>query len=144
MLFIDFSLYLGECNTGEILGRGMFDCPCHTQPEHSTHITIVHRCVCVARKSERSNNFPIISCSTFPGHSKPPMYTELHHANTLSLFFNSLQEEQAGKYTCKATYANSVFLEKSVTIDTIGKREFLRSSHALSHFHCAFVTNLWG
>ncbi|XP_076685211.1 neural cell adhesion molecule fasciclin 2 isoform X3 [Andrena cerasifolii] len=57
--------------------------------------------------------------STFPGHSKPPMYTELHHANTLSLFFNSLQEEQAGKYTCKATYANSVFLEKSVTIDTI-------------------------
>ncbi|XP_053981224.1 fasciclin-2 isoform X2 [Hylaeus volcanicus] len=57
--------------------------------------------------------------STFTGHSKPSMYTELHQDNKLALFFNSLQEEQAGKYTCKATYANSVFLNKSVTIDTI-------------------------
>ncbi|KAK2586946.1 hypothetical protein KPH14_009873 [Odynerus spinipes] len=57
--------------------------------------------------------------STSPGHSKPAMYTELHQDNSLSLFFNSLQEEQAGKYTCKGTYANSVHLNKSVTIDTI-------------------------
>ncbi|XP_076247561.1 neural cell adhesion molecule fasciclin 2 isoform X2 [Calliopsis andreniformis] len=57
--------------------------------------------------------------STFPGYSKPPMYTELHEGNSLSLFFNSLQEEQAGKYKCKATYANSIQLEKSVTIETI-------------------------
>ncbi|XP_014600914.1 PREDICTED: fasciclin-2 isoform X3 [Polistes canadensis] len=53
------------------------------------------------------------------GHSKPAMYTELHQDNSLSLFFYSLQEEQAGKYTCKGTYANSVPLNKSVTIDTI-------------------------
>ncbi|XP_043504363.1 fasciclin-2 [Polistes fuscatus] len=53
------------------------------------------------------------------GHSKPAMYTELHQDNSLSLFFHSLQEEQAGKYTCKGTYANSVPLNKSVTIDTI-------------------------
>ncbi|XP_076169272.1 neural cell adhesion molecule fasciclin 2 isoform X2 [Ptiloglossa arizonensis] len=64
-------------------------------------------------------NHVIESLNTFPGHSKPPMYTELHQDNSLSLFFNSLQEEQAGKYTCKATYANSVYLNKSVTIDTI-------------------------
>ncbi|XP_029047712.1 fasciclin-2 isoform X1 [Osmia bicornis bicornis] len=57
--------------------------------------------------------------STFPGHTKPVMYTELHQDNSLSLFFNSLQEEQAGKYMCKGTYANSILLEKSVTIDTI-------------------------
>ncbi|XP_035738481.1 fasciclin-2-like isoform X3 [Vespa mandarinia] len=57
--------------------------------------------------------------STSPGHSKPAMYTELHQDNSLSLFFNSLQEEQAGRYTCKGTYANSVPLNKSVTIDTI-------------------------
>ncbi|XP_016769821.1 fasciclin-2 isoform X4 [Apis mellifera] len=57
--------------------------------------------------------------NNIPGHSKPPMYTELHQDNSLSLFFNSLQEQQAGKYTCKATYANSIQLQKSVTIDTI-------------------------
>lgn len=50
------------------------------------------------------------------------MYTELHQDNSLSLFFNSLQEQQAGKYTCKATYANSIQLQKSVTIDTIGEQ----------------------
>nr|XP_031830862.1 fasciclin-2-like isoform X1 [Nomia melanderi] len=57
--------------------------------------------------------------STFPGQLKPPMYTELHQDNILSLYFNSLQEEQAGKYTCRGTYANSIYLNKSVTIDTI-------------------------
>ncbi|XP_026668879.1 fasciclin-2 isoform X4 [Ceratina calcarata] len=57
--------------------------------------------------------------STGTGHTKPPMYTELHQDNSLSLFFNSLEEEQAGKYTCKANYANSILLEKSVTIDSI-------------------------
>ncbi|XP_068967067.1 fasciclin-2 isoform X1 [Bombus flavifrons] len=61
----------------------------------------------------------VIESLNTPGHSQPPMYTELLQDNSLSLFFNSLQEQQAGKYTCKATYANSVQLEKSVTIDTI-------------------------
>jgi len=49
------------------------------------------------------------------------MYTELHQDGSLSLFFNSLQEEQAGKYTCKGNYAHNVPLNKSVTIDTISK-----------------------
>ncbi|XP_029660542.1 fasciclin-2 isoform X3 [Formica exsecta] len=57
--------------------------------------------------------------STHTGHSKPAMYTELHQDHSLSLFFNSLQEEQAGKYTCKGTYAQNQPLNKSVTIDTI-------------------------
>ncbi|XP_076661576.1 neural cell adhesion molecule fasciclin 2 isoform X2 [Halictus rubicundus] len=64
-------------------------------------------------------NRVIESLNTFPGYSKPPMYTELHQDNSLSLYFNSLQEEQAGKYTCKGTYANTIYLNKSVTIDTI-------------------------
>ncbi|XP_076281409.1 neural cell adhesion molecule fasciclin 2 isoform X3 [Lasioglossum baleicum] len=57
--------------------------------------------------------------STYQSYSKPPMYTESHQDNSLSLYFNSLQEEQAGKYTCKGTYANTIYLNKSVTIDTI-------------------------
>ncbi|XP_043591462.1 fasciclin-2 isoform X1 [Bombus pyrosoma] len=61
----------------------------------------------------------VLPVESTPGHSQPPMYTELLQDNSLSLFFNSLQEQQAGKYTCKATYANSIQLEKSVTIDTI-------------------------
>ncbi|XP_033194263.2 neural cell adhesion molecule fasciclin 2 isoform X1 [Bombus vancouverensis nearcticus] len=61
----------------------------------------------------------VLPMESTPGHSQPPMYTELLQDNSLSLFFNSLQEQQAGKYTCKATYANSIQLEKSVTIDTI-------------------------
>ncbi|XP_076752883.1 neural cell adhesion molecule fasciclin 2 isoform X2 [Xylocopa sonorina] len=65
------------------------------------------------------HNRAIESLGTSSGHSKPPMYTELHQDNSLSLFFNSLEEEQAGKYTCKATYANAIHLEKSVTIETI-------------------------
>ncbi|XP_026668877.1 fasciclin-2 isoform X2 [Ceratina calcarata] len=64
-------------------------------------------------------NRVIESLNTGTGHTKPPMYTELHQDNSLSLFFNSLEEEQAGKYTCKANYANSILLEKSVTIDSI-------------------------
>ncbi|XP_078038377.1 neural cell adhesion molecule fasciclin 2 isoform X2 [Augochlora pura] len=64
-------------------------------------------------------NRPIESLNTFSGYSQPPMYTELHMDNTLSLYFNSLQEEQAGRYTCKGTYANSIYLNKSVTIETI-------------------------
>lgn len=57
---------------------------------------------------------------THTGISKPAMYTEKHQEDhSLSLFFNSLQEEQAGKYTCKGIYADSQFLNKSVTIDTI-------------------------
>ncbi|XP_020277616.1 fasciclin-2 isoform X2 [Pseudomyrmex gracilis] len=52
-------------------------------------------------------------------NSKPAMYTELHQDGSLSLFFNSLKEDQAGKYTCKGTYARNVPLVKSVTIDTI-------------------------
>ncbi|XP_014600913.1 PREDICTED: fasciclin-2 isoform X2 [Polistes canadensis] len=66
------------------------------------------------RVIESLNTSPLVH-----GHSKPAMYTELHQDNSLSLFFYSLQEEQAGKYTCKGTYANSVPLNKSVTIDTI-------------------------
>lgn len=64
-------------------------------------------------------NRVIETLNTYPGYSKPPMYTESHQDNSLSLYFNSLQEEQAGKYTCKGTYANTIYLNKSVTIDTI-------------------------
>ncbi|XP_029660544.1 fasciclin-2 isoform X5 [Formica exsecta] len=64
-------------------------------------------------------NRVIESLNTHTGHSKPAMYTELHQDHSLSLFFNSLQEEQAGKYTCKGTYAQNQPLNKSVTIDTI-------------------------
>ncbi|XP_070156465.1 fasciclin-2 isoform X2 [Polyergus mexicanus] len=64
-------------------------------------------------------NRVIESLNTHTGHSKPAMYTELHQDHSLSLFFNSLQEEQAGKYTCKGTYAQNQMLNKSVTIDTI-------------------------
>ncbi|KYN04494.1 Fasciclin-2, partial [Cyphomyrmex costatus] len=53
------------------------------------------------------------------GITKPPMYTELHQDGRLSLYFNSLQEQQAGTYTCKGIYARNVQLSKSVTIDTI-------------------------
>lgn len=53
------------------------------------------------------------------GNSKPVMYTELHQDGSLSLFFNSLQEEQAGKYACRGTYARNMHMNKSVTIDTI-------------------------
>lgn len=66
-------------------------------------------------------NRDVILHSTHTAFSKPAMYTELHQDHSLSLFFNSLQEDQAGKYTCKGTYANTVQLNKSVTIDTISK-----------------------
>lgn len=66
-------------------------------------------------------NCDIILHSTYAGHSKPAMYTELHPDGSLSLFFNSLQEEQAGKYTCKGNYARNVPLNKSVIIDTISE-----------------------
>jgi neurocan core protein len=49
------------------------------------------------------------------------MYTELHPDGSLYLFFNSLQEEQAGKYVCKGNYARNVELTKSVTIETISE-----------------------
>ncbi|XP_012054420.1 PREDICTED: fasciclin-2 [Atta cephalotes] len=52
-------------------------------------------------------------------NSKPSRYTELHQDGRLSLYFNSLEEEQAGMYTCKGIYARNVQLSKSVTIDTI-------------------------
>ncbi|KAL0114096.1 hypothetical protein PUN28_011428 [Cardiocondyla obscurior] len=64
-------------------------------------------------------NRVIETLNTYAGHSKPAMYTELHQDGSLSLFFNSLQEEQAGKYTCKGSYARNLPLTKSVTIDTI-------------------------
>ncbi|XP_012538575.1 fasciclin-2 isoform X2 [Monomorium pharaonis] len=65
-------------------------------------------------------NYPIESLNgQQAGHTKPAMYTELHQDGSLSLFFNSLQEQQAGKYTCKGNYAHNVPLSKSVTIDTI-------------------------
>lgn len=53
--------------------------------------------------------------------TKPAMYTEYHADGSVSLFFNSLQEDQAGKYTCKGNYASNVHLTKSVTIDTISE-----------------------
>ncbi|XP_076639509.1 neural cell adhesion molecule fasciclin 2 isoform X2 [Colletes latitarsis] len=61
----------------------------------------------------------VIESLNNPGQLEPSMYTELHQDNSLSLFFKRLQEEQAGKYMCKATYANSISLNKTVTIDTI-------------------------
>ncbi|XP_072756328.1 fasciclin-2 isoform X2 [Anoplolepis gracilipes] len=64
-------------------------------------------------------NRVIDSLNTHTGVSKPAMYTELHQDRSLSLFFNSLQEEQAGKYTCRGTYARNQPLNKSVGIDTI-------------------------
>ncbi|XP_031789597.1 fasciclin-2 isoform X4 [Nasonia vitripennis] len=58
--------------------------------------------------------------SNSPGYSKPPMYTELHpQDNSISLFFNSLQEDQAGQYICRGTYANTELLSKTVIIETI-------------------------
>lgn len=73
-------------------------------------------------------NCDVILHSTYAGgHSKLAMYTELHQDYSLSLFFNSLQEDQAGKYTCKGNYASNVQLSKSVTIDTISEyRKFRR------------------
>ncbi|XP_033219613.1 fasciclin-2-like isoform X2 [Belonocnema kinseyi] len=53
------------------------------------------------------------------GNAKSTMYTESRAGNILALLFTNLQEEQGGKYTCRATYANTEKLEKSVTIDTI-------------------------
>jgi neural cell adhesion molecule len=64
-------------------------------------------------------NRVIESLNVNRGLSKPVMYTELLQDGSLSLFFNSLQEQQAGKYTCKGNYARNVPLSKSVTIDTI-------------------------
>jgi len=54
-------------------------------------------------------------------NSKPSRYTELHQDGRLSLYFNSLEEKQAGMYTCKGIYARNVQLSKSVTIDTISE-----------------------
>ncbi|XP_011499152.1 PREDICTED: fasciclin-2 [Ceratosolen solmsi marchali] len=54
-----------------------------------------------------------------PSYSKPSMYTEIHQDSSLSLFFNSLKEEQAGKYICSAHYANINLLSVEVIIDTI-------------------------
>ncbi|XP_066582905.1 fasciclin-2 isoform X2 [Prorops nasuta] len=63
---------------------------------------------------------PIESLNNIQGQTKPAMYTEYHHdSSSLLLFFNSLQEEQAGKYTCKGTYANTYSLNKTVMIETI-------------------------
>ncbi|XP_058792813.1 fasciclin-2 isoform X2 [Phymastichus coffea] len=64
-------------------------------------------------------NRVIDSLSMSPGYSKPMMYTEVHPDNSISLFFNNLNEEQAGKYICKAKYANNELLTKHVTIETI-------------------------
>ncbi|XP_032677598.1 fasciclin-2 isoform X5 [Odontomachus brunneus] len=50
---------------------------------------------------------------------KPPMYTERYQDGSLALFFNSLDEEQAGTYQCIGTYANSLMMSKSITIVTI-------------------------
>ncbi|XP_046600374.1 fasciclin-2 isoform X2 [Neodiprion lecontei] len=66
-----------------------------------------------------SQNREIEPFSAIRGISKPPMYTETHPGNGLALFFNSLQEEQDGQYTCKANYANTETLSKNITIQTI-------------------------
>lgn len=49
------------------------------------------------------------------------MYSELLFDNSLSLFFESLSEEQAGTYICKAMYANTELLTDDVKIETNGK-----------------------
>ncbi|XP_011882613.1 PREDICTED: fasciclin-2 isoform X3 [Vollenhovia emeryi] len=56
---------------------------------------------------------------THVGQTKPAMYTEMHEDGSLSLFFNSLQEREAGKYMCQGNYARNLPLSKSVTIETI-------------------------
>ncbi|XP_048516191.1 fasciclin-2 isoform X2 [Athalia rosae] len=61
----------------------------------------------------------VIEPLTVQGNSKPMMYTEMHQGNGLALFFNSLQEDQAGTYSCSAMYANTEPLTKNVTIETI-------------------------
>ncbi|XP_018371028.1 PREDICTED: fasciclin-2 isoform X2 [Trachymyrmex cornetzi] len=50
---------------------------------------------------------------------KPTRYTEWHQDGRLSLYFNSLEEQQGGRYTCKGIYARNMHLSKSVTIGTI-------------------------
>jgi len=80
-----------------------------------------HQFVCFDRHYELFHCDIILHSSNSGSKSKPAMYTELHQDGSLSLFFNSLQEEQAGKYTCKGNYAHNVPLNKSVTIDTISK-----------------------
>lgn len=73
----------------------------------------------------------IFFCSTYAGHTKPAMYTEKHQDGSLSLFFNSLQEEQAGKYTCKGDYAHITPLSKSVTIETISEYRIIDWNNGL-------------
>ncbi|XP_011642324.1 fasciclin-2 isoform X3 [Pogonomyrmex barbatus] len=70
-------------------------------------------------ESLKSIKLAVLPIGSTYGTTKPAMYTELHQDGSLSLFFNSLQESEAGKYTCKGTYARNVALSKSVTIDTI-------------------------
>jgi neural cell adhesion molecule len=70
-------------------------------------------------------NRVIESRSTFhaklPGSmaANPDMYTEMHQDNSLSLVFNPLKEEQAGRYVCTANYANTEHFNKSVQINTV-------------------------
>ncbi|XP_011347037.1 fasciclin-2 isoform X2 [Ooceraea biroi] len=65
------------------------------------------------------HNRVIESANPLGGLSKPSMYTEQHEDGSLYLIFNSLMEEQGGKYVCKATYARNVEMTNSVTIDPI-------------------------
>ncbi|XP_014477456.1 PREDICTED: fasciclin-2 isoform X3 [Dinoponera quadriceps] len=57
--------------------------------------------------------------SSHTGQQKPAMYTERYADGSLALFINSLDENQAGKYSCIGTYANSVTMSKSITIEAI-------------------------
>ena len=53
------------------------------------------------------------------GSVKPDMYTQTHQDNSLTLYFKSMKEQDAGRYTCVANYASTEYLSKSVTIETI-------------------------
>lgn len=80
-----------------------------------------HQFVCEPNCVNCLANCDDILRSSHVGMQKPTMYTERYPDGSLALFFNSLDAEQAGKYYCTGTYANSMLMSKSITIVTISK-----------------------
>ncbi|XP_019696798.1 fasciclin-2 isoform X2 [Harpegnathos saltator] len=66
-----------------------------------------------------THNQTIEPLNSHTGQPKTTMYTEKYPDGSLALFFNSLDENQAGKYSCIGTYASNVVMSKSITIETI-------------------------
>lgn len=61
------------------------------------------------------------NCSFYRQEREPVIYTELKQDGSLALFFNPLQEQQGGNYTCEATYANDKKVSKTVKIQPISE-----------------------